>query len=219
MLIVSDLHKGYQNEPVLNGLSFTVPPAGILGVYGSNGAGKTTLLHVLASILSPDSGSVTLLGIELAPGQLRRYRSLIGFVPQNIALSPRLTVRQNLDFWAAIRGFGSQERVRRVAEAAEMANVQAFMNKPVGRCSGGMARRANLAAGIIGTPPLILLDEPTAGLDEENRELVLQTVRTLRQKGCMVVMVNHYRQELAGLCDQVILLKNGKAGYTNGQTE
>jgi ABC-2 type transport system ATP-binding protein len=214
MLVVTDLYKAYRKEPVLSGLSFVVPPANILGIYGSNGAGKTTLLHVLATILPPDSGKISLMGVSY--DQQRQYRGMIGFVPQNIALSPRLSVRQNLDFWASIRGYKGKDRVHCVGEAAELANVTSFMNKAVGRCSGGMARRANLAAGIIGTPPLILLDEPTAGLDEENRTLVLRTVQTLRQKGCMVVMVNHYRQELAGICDQIILLKDGKAEKADG---
>ncbi|MDW7658640.1 MAG: ABC transporter ATP-binding protein [Bacillota bacterium] len=216
MLVVKDLYKAYKNEPVLNGVSFIVPKADILGIYGSNGAGKTTLLHVLAAILPPDSGTVSLMGVDY--DQQRQYRSMIGFVPQNIALSPRLSVRQNLDFWASIRGFKGKERRLCVEEAAELANVTAFMNKSVGRCSGGMARRANLAAGIIGTPPLILLDEPTAGLDEENRALVLRTVQTLRYKGCMVVMVNHYRQELAGICNQIILLRNGQAEKVDDPT-
>ena len=208
MLQVTGLHKSFKREPVLRGISFVMPPASVLGIWGSNGAGKTTLLHILAAILPPDRGTVTLNGVR--PEQ-SAYRRQIGLVPQQVALSPRLTVRQNLDFWASIRGFQGAERRKFVDEAAEMSNITTFLGKTVGRCSSGMARRVNLAAGIIGRPPLILLDEPTAGIDEENRRLILQAVTRLKQSGCLVLMVNHYHQELAGVCDQVMLLQDGCA--------
>ncbi len=207
MLIVENLHKAYKREPVLRGVSFTVQPAHVLGICGSNGAGKTTLISIIASILPPDQGSLSLMGIPIA--QTGSYRAQIGYVPQNIALSPRLTVQQNLDFWAAIRGYKGQAMKDRVEEAAIQANVTAFLKKPLGRCSGGMARRANLAAGLIGRPHLILLDEPTAGIDEENRDLIMSTILTLKQSGCIILMVNHYYQELAMVCDRIITLKKG----------
>ena len=195
MLIAENLTKAYKREPVLRGVSFSVRPGSVLGICGSNGAGKTTLIHVIASILPADSGTITLMGIPVS--QARDYRSRIGFVPQNIALSPNLTVRQNLSFWASMRGMNGRQAKEAVRDAAEMANISSFMNKAVGRCSGGMARRANLAAGLIGRPDLILLDEPTAGIDEENRDLILKTILSLRQQGSMILMVNHYYQELS----------------------
>jgi ABC-2 type transport system ATP-binding protein len=207
MLIADNLWKSYKREPVLRGVSFTVQPSNVLGVCGSNGAGKTTLISLVASILPPDQGSLSLMGIPL--GQIREYRQLIGYVPQNIALSPRLSVRQNLAFWAAIKGYHGQALQAVVEEAAAQANVSGFLNKQVGRCSGGMARRANLAAGLIGQPRLILLDEPTAGIDEDNRNLILGTIEGLKKKGCIILMVNHYYNELAEVCDRIITLKNG----------
>jgi len=208
MLIAENLWKSYKREPVLHGVSFAVQPSSVLGVCGSNGAGKTTLISVVASILPPDQGSLTLMGIPLS--QTAEYRRLIGYVPQNIALSPRLSVQQNLVFWAGIRGLRGHALQEAVDEAAVMANVTAFLKKPVGCCSGGMARRANLAAGLIGGPRLILLDEPTAGIDEENRDLILGTIRQLRDRGCIILMVNHYFSELAVVCDRIITLKNGQ---------
>jgi ABC-2 type transport system ATP-binding protein len=207
MLIADNLWKSYKREPVLRGVSFTVQPSNVLGVCGSNGAGKTTLISLVASILPPDQGSISLMGIPL--GQIREYRQLIGYVPQNIALSPRLSVRQNLEFWAAIKGYHGKALQAVVEEAAIQSNVSGFLNKPVGRCSGGMARRANLAAGLIGQPRLVLLDEPTAGIDEDNRNLILGTIDGLKKKGCIVLMVNHYYNELAEVCDRIITLKNG----------
>ncbi len=208
MLAAENIWKSYKGEPVLRGVSFAVQPGSVLGVCGSNGAGKTTLISVVASILPPDQGSLILMGIPLT--QTAAYRSQIGYVPQNIALSPRLTVLQNLTFWAGIRGLRGAALNRAVEEAAVMANVSAFLKKPVGCCSGGMARRANLAAGLIGDPHLVLLDEPTAGIDEENRDLILGTIRQLRDKGRIILMVNHYYQELAIVCDRIITLKNGQ---------
>lgn len=207
MLIAENLWKAYKREPVLRGVSFVVQPASILGVCGGNGAGKTTLISLVASILPPDQGSLTLMGVPLS--KTREYRQMIGYVPQNIALSPRLSVRQNLDFWAAIKGYQGRELKSQVEEAAIQANVTDFLNKPVSRCSGGMARRANLAAGLIGQPRLVLLDEPTAGIDEDNRDLILSTINDLKAKGCIVLMVNHYHNELAVVCDRIITLQNG----------
>lgn len=207
MLIAENLWKSYKREPVLRGVSFVVQPASILGVCGGNGAGKTTLISLVASILPPDQGSLSLMGVPLS--KTREYRQMIGYVPQNIALSPRLSVRQNLDFWAAIKGYQGHELKQQVEEAAVQANVTDFLSKAVGRCSGGMARRANMAAGLIGQPRLVLLDEPTAGIDEDNRDLILGTISGLKNKGCIVLMVNHYHNELAEVCDRIITLKNG----------
>jgi ABC-2 type transport system ATP-binding protein len=207
MLSVNGLYKSYQKEPVLNGISFQVLPGSILGICGSNGAGKTTLINIIASIFPPDQGSISLMGIPIA--RASDYRRLIGYVPQNIALSDRLTVSQNLAFWASIQGLKGTGLKQAVEWAAVSANVTGFMNKSLGRCSGGMARRVNLAAGIIGNPQLILLDEPTAGIDEENRDIILQTIRGLREAGRMTLMVNHYENELSAVCDRIITLRNG----------
>ncbi|MDD3931047.1 MAG: ABC transporter ATP-binding protein [Clostridiaceae bacterium] len=207
MLVVDNVHKAYQKEPVLNGVSFTCSPSQIVGICGSNGAGKTTLIHILASILPADQGSVSLCQIPIT--QPVQYRSMIGFVPQQVALSPQLTVRQNLHFWAAIKGFTGTKRREAVDSAAEMSHVTSFLQKKVARCSGGMARRVNLAAGLIGLPRLLLLDEPTAGIDEENRDAILKTILSLKDHNCTVLMVNHYYQELASVCDRIITLKDG----------
>lgn len=207
MLDVSQVHKAYKREQVLRGVSFQVQPGRILGVCGSNGAGKTTLINIVASILPADQGQITLMDTPIE--HKADYRRSIGYIPQNIALSPHLTVYQNLEFWAAVRGLRGPALRSAIETAAVQANVVAFLKKPVGRCSGGMARRANLAAGIIGNPRLILLDEPTAGIDEENRDYILQTLRSLRDQGSIVLMVNHYFNELAAVCDRIITLKNG----------
>lgn len=207
MLKVDDIYKSYGREPVLCGVSFLVSPGQILGICGANGSGKTTLINIIASILPADKGSISLMDISVE--QTRSYRSLIGYVPQSIALSPRLTVRQNLEFWASIRGCKGKELRDEVNMAAELANIGDFMKKQVGRCSGGMARRANLAAGLVGRPQLLLLDEPTAGIDEENRDLVLRSMETLRSRGCLILMVSHYKEELALICERIITLKDG----------
>jgi ABC-2 type transport system ATP-binding protein len=207
MLIAENLWKAYKREPVLCGVSFTVQPSSVLGICGGNGSGKTTLISLVASILPSDRGTLSLMGVPL--GQKNEYRRMIGYVPQNVALSPRLTVEQNLVFWASMKGFSGKDLQRAVEEAASRANVTAFMKKAVGRCSGGMARRANLAAGLIGNPQLILLDEPTAGIDEANRDLILESVVDLKASGRIVLIVNHYVGEMAMVCDRIITLKDG----------
>ena len=214
-LAVRDLFKSYGREGVLRGVSFSLFPGSALGICGSNGAGKTTLLHLLASILKPDAGTITLFGIPA--GRSRAYRQKIGFVPQEIALSPRLSVRQNLEFWASANGLKGKAKDAAVDEAIHLTNIASFLDKRVSRCSGGMARRANLAAGLVGRPSLILLDEPTAGIDEENRDAILHSVSGLKNEGRMVIMVNHYRLELENICDTIITLKEGHL-LKNGQS-
>ena len=207
MLLVKDIWKAYRQEQVLKGIHFQAVCGEIVGICGANGAGKTTLLSLIASILKPDKGEISLMNISAA--DTSAYRKLIGYVPQTIALSPRLTVRQNLDFWASMAGYSGQARKDRVSWAAAMAKTEQFMNKPVGRCSGGMARRANLAAGLTGRPRLVLLDEPTAGIDTENRDLILDSIHSLKQRDCLVLMVNHYAGELERICDRIITLEDG----------
>jgi ABC-2 type transport system ATP-binding protein len=211
MLEVQDIHKAYKQETVLAGVSFTVDPATILGISGSNGTGKTTLINIIASVLQPDSGQVRLQGVSIEKAPV--YRTMIGYVPQSIALSNRLSVYRNLEFWGAVRGLKGPDLKLAIEEAAYRCNVADFLKKPVGQCSGGMARRANLAAGIIGNPYLILLDEPTAGIDEQNRDLILQSISDLRASGRIILMVNHYASEMASICDRLITLKDGRIEY------
>lgn len=217
MLKVAGLYKSYGRESVLRGISFTAAPGQIIGVCGANGSGKTTLVNIIASIIPPDKGDVELMGVPLT--RKKRYREMIGYVPQSIALSPRLTVRQNLEFWASIRGFRGRDLEEAVNSAADLANIQAFMNKRLGRCSGGMAHRANLAAGLVGNPQLLLLDEPTAGIDEENRDLILHSLEILRTQNRIILMVSHYQEELVLICEKIITIKNGqiqeKAAYAD----
>lgn len=207
MLLVKDIWKAYRKEQVLKGIHFQAVCGEIVGICGANGAGKTTLLSLIASILKPDKGEISLMNISVS--DTKAYRRLIGYVPQTIALSPRLTVRQNLDFWASMAGYSGQARKDMVSWAAAMAKTEHFMNKPVGRCSGGMARRANLAAGLTGRPRLVLLDEPTAGIDAENRDIILDSIHSLKQRDCLVLMVNHYTDELERICDRIITLESG----------
>lgn len=207
MLSVRDIHMAYRREPVLAGVTFTAAPGTIVGICGSNGAGKTTLISVLASIVPPDQGEISLMGVPL--NRPAEYRRMVGFVPQNIALAERLTVRQNLAFWGSLQGLKGPALKQATDAAASLANVTSFLDKTIAKCSGGMARRANLAAGLIGAPKLVLLDEPTAGLDEENRDLVLRAIQSLRSQGRIVLLVNHYASELALVCDRILTLRDG----------
>lgn len=207
MLVVEGLERAYKREPVLRGVSFRVAPSSVLGICGGNGAGKTTLITILASVLRPDAGSASLFGVPL--GASAAWRRMVGYVPQGIALASRLTVRQNLDFWGSIQGLKGEGLHAAVQEAAALSGTLEFMDKRVARLSGGMARRANLAAGIIGNPRLALLDEPTAGIDEETRDVILQAVQSLKDRGAIVLMVNHYAQEMEAVCDRIITLRDG----------
>ena len=206
-LVIERLSKSYGREQVLKNVSLTLAPGSALGVCGGNGTGKTTLLQLIASILKPDEGRIMLNGV--AAGRGAKYREMIGFVPQDIALSQRLSVRHNLDFWASVNGLSGQALKQSVDRVTALTNIGNFLDKRVSACSGGMQRRVNLAAGLVGNPLLILLDEPTAGIDEENRDPILEAILSLKQDGKMVMMVNHYHQELSAVCDRVVTLRDG----------
>ncbi len=208
MLVVDKICKAYRREKVLEGISFEAEPGTILGICGSNGAGKTTLLKIIASVLPADSGSIYL--NEKSVKEVTAYRSQIGYVPQTIALSERLSVYQNLAFWASIRGLKGQALKQEINRVATSFQVDGFLKKRIGHCSGGMARRVNLAAGLLGNPHLVLLDEPISGIDEENRLLILDAIRALKNQQCIVLMVSHYANELSRICDRVLSLHEGK---------
>lgn len=207
MLIVENIYKSYKKEAVLSGISFNVDAGNIIGISGANGAGKTTLINIIASVLEPDHGEISLNDVSIR--ERSAYRHQIGYVPQSIALSSRLSVYRNLEFWGAVRGLRGADLKLAIESAAEQSNINDFLKKPVGQCSGGMARRVNLAAGIIGNPYLILLDEPTAGIDEINRDIIIDSIRTLRESGRIILMVNHYADEMKNLCDRIIQIKAG----------
>lgn len=200
-ITIENIEKHYGPEQVLGPLSLSVEGGEIVGIVGANGAGKSTLLRILAGAEKPDGGSVHFENIG---------KDEIGYVPQELALYESLTGRRNLNYWAAAAGVYFKRRRIRVRYLLELVNLSDKADKPVSTYSGGMKRRLNLACALIGGVKLLLLDEPTVGADAASVELMLDAIKALAEKGCAVLLVSHYKDEINRLCTRTVELRKGR---------
>lgn len=209
MLQVQNLAKTYGEIRAVDGVSFTVDAGRIFGLLGPNGAGKTTTIAMIAGLVPPAAGSVRVDGLDLKtrPAEVKRR---LGVVPQEIALYEDLTARENLDFWGGIYGLRGKALAARRDELLTLVGLADRAREPVRNFSGGMKRRLNLALGLVHKPKLILLDEPTVGIDPQARINVLDVVRGLTRDGAAVLYTTHYLEEAEGLCDELAIMDHGK---------
>jgi ABC-2 type transport system ATP-binding protein len=208
-LRVDGLSKRYGTTEAVAGVSFDVRHGEVFGLLGLNGAGKTTLISMLATERRPSSGDATLMGRSIRNDRAA-VRQMIGVAPQEIALYPNLTAAENLRFFARIYGVARSELKSRVEELLSFVGLLDRRDDRVGTYSGGMKRRLNLATALVHRPQLILLDEPTAGVDPHSREQILEIVRRLRDDGNAVLYTTHYMEEAERLCDRIAILNEGK---------
>jgi ABC-2 type transport system ATP-binding protein len=208
-LRVVGLSKQYGATTAVSGLNFEIREGEIFGLLGPNGAGKTSTIAMLATQRRPSDGDATLFG-HSARKEPYQVRQMIGFAPQEISLYPELTAAENLQFFGRIYGMNRAELGPRVEELLSMVGLYLHGDKRVGTFSGGMKRRLNLAVSIVHRPKLILLDEPTAGVDPESREQILNIIGGLRDNGCAILYTTHYMEEAERLCDRVGILSEGR---------
>ncbi len=203
ILVLKDIRAMYEKgKPVLDGVSLALREGEILGIRGENGAGKTTLLGIMAGIILPSSGTR-----EVSP----ELDGKITMVPQEIALYPALTGRQNLEFWAEIYGVRGREKADRIKALLARTKLEDKGNKKVETYSGGMKRRLNLAAALVIRPELLLLDEPTVGMDAGSVQELYSWLRELRDEGTSIVLISHDSGEAESICDRIVRLQDGKA--------
>ncbi len=208
---VRDLVKVYPGGTrALTGLSCAAPPGRVLGLLGPNGAGKTTAIAILCGLLRPTSGAVTICGAD-AVHRPRAARRHLGLVPQELALYPNLTGRENLTYFGRIYGLRGPELSERVDACLAAMGLAEHADKRIDRYSGGMKRRANLAAGMLHRPKVLLLDEPTVGIDAQSRNMILEHLRELRGAGATLIYTTHYMEEAQALCDEVVIVDHGRA--------
>jgi ABC-2 type transport system ATP-binding protein len=208
LVAVEGLTKSYGARVALAGIDFTIGPGEIVGLLGPNGAGKSTTLSIIATLLQADAGTVTVAGHPL-PGAARAVRRVLGLVPQRVALYPTLTARENLRFFARMQGLSAAAAAAATTEALALVALESRAGEPVAHFSGGMRRRLNLACGILHHPRVILLDEPTVGVDPQSRERIVDAVETLARDGAAVLYNTHYMDEAERLCARVVLLDAG----------
>ncbi|MFN4064294.1 MAG: ABC transporter ATP-binding protein [Parazoarcus communis] len=211
MICIDKLVYRYRsaNRPALDGVSLQIAPGSLFGLLGPNGAGKTTLISLLSGLLSPHHGSIRIRDTALTDFR-RTYPNAIALVPQDHAFYPMLTVAENLAFFAGVQGLDRRAQASRSAAAIEFARLEGVTRQLAGELSGGLRRRLNLAIGLLADPDILLLDEPTVGVDPQSRHFLLDAIRTLAKHGKTIIYTSHYMEEVEALCDDIAIIDHGR---------
>jgi ABC-2 type transport system ATP-binding protein len=209
VLWCKDLRKRFKERLAVDGVGFEVAPGETYGLLGPNGAGKTTTISMICGLLRRDGGEVTVAGASLDrdPG---RVKAAIGYVPQDVALYPDLSGLENLRFWGRMYGLAGRDLAERVEATLEVVGLTERAGDKVADYSGGMQRRLNIAAGMLHRPRLLVLDEPTVGVDPQSRNAILGNVEALGGQGIGVLYTTHYMEEAERLCDRVGIIDQGQ---------
>ncbi|MCS7030941.1 MAG: ABC transporter ATP-binding protein [Gloeomargarita sp. SKYG116] len=208
LIDIHNIHKSYGAVQALRGVSFTVPAGEIFGLLGPNGAGKTTLIRCLCTLSRPDQGEIYVAGLSVAEYP-RQVRQKLGYVAQELALDKVLTGRELLQLHADIYHLPPSVARQRIAEVTELLGLQDWLDRRTGGYSGGMKKRLDLAMALLHQPEVLVLDEPTVGLDIESRTVVWDFLRTVRRQGTTVFLTSHYLEEVDALADRVAILDQG----------
>jgi len=209
MIEVENLRRVYGSVVAVDGLSFTARKGEIFGLLGPNGAGKTTTIGCISGLLHPTGGRVKVMGCDMSADG-RAARRHLGVVPQEIALYGDLSAAENLMYWGGAQNLHGRLLRERVREALELTGLADRAVEPSARFSGGMKRRLNFACGIVHRPAVLLLDEPTAGVDPQSRVRLLEIIRGLARGGACVLYTTHYMEEAEALCDRIAILDRGR---------
>jgi ABC-2 type transport system ATP-binding protein len=209
LLHVDQISKAFGAIRAVDNVSFEVREGEIYGLLGPNGAGKTTTISVISGLLTPDSGQVAVAGRPFR-GDPQQAKRIMGVVPQDLALYEELTARENLMFWGRLAGLGGKAAAARSGELLEALALTDRGNDAVKTFSGGMKRRINLGCALLHRPKLLLLDEPTVGIDPQARLKILEFIRELRGAGTAVLYTTHYLEEAETLCDRIGIMDHGR---------
>ena len=209
IVVVTDLVKRFGENAAVDGVSFSIAEGEIFGLLGPNGAGKTTAISMISCLIEATSGEIVVDGasVKRDPAAVKRE---LGVVPQDIALYPTLTALENLKFWGRMYGLSGKLLEERLEEALVLAGLADRAKERIEKYSGGMKRRVNIAAGILHHPRVMLMDEPTVGIDPQSRNHILETVKELNRRGMTVVYTSHYMEEVEFLCDRVGIIDHGR---------
>ena len=208
LIELRQLHKSYGTVTALRGLSLSVPEGCLFGLLGPNGAGKTTAIRILATLLSPDRGEVLVDGLD-AIRHPRAVRRILGYVAQEVAIDKILTGRELLQLQGDLYHLMRDERDRRIADLINRLGMAAWIDRRCGTYSGGMRRRLDLAAGLLHRPKLLVLDEPTVGLDIESRAAIWELLNQLVSEGTSVLLSSHYLEEIEALASRMAIIDSG----------
>ena len=209
VLAVEGIVKSFGEIHAVKGVGFHIDPGETYGLLGPNGAGKTTSISMIAGLLEPDAGSVTVAGEPLTTRTTRPKRN-VGLVPQELAIYPDLTARENLRFFGRLYDLTADRLTKRIDHTLDVVGLADRADDPAKEYSGGMKRRLNIAIGLLHEPALLILDEPTVGVDPQSRNAILESVEHLSSAGMAVLYTTHYMEEAERLCDRVGIIDDGE---------
>ncbi|HSL93121.1 MAG TPA: ABC transporter ATP-binding protein [Bacillota bacterium] len=208
MIKVNNVSKSYGSLRAVDALNLTIGSGAAFGLLGPNGAGKSTTISMLSGLFPPDEGSISIGGHDLWQEPMSARR-LMGIVPQDVALYPALSALENVAFFGRLHGLRGTELRKRCQEVLELVGLWDRAKEPVKSYSGGMKRRVNIAAGLVHSPQLLLLDEPTVGVDPQSRRAILDVIKELNSNGMTVLYTSHYMEEVAELCSYIAVMDKG----------
>jgi ABC-2 type transport system ATP-binding protein len=218
MIRVEALHKNYGSLRAVDGISFEVAEGELFGFLGPNGAGKTTTLSMISGLLKPDQGQVSVNDIDVwrSPKEAKR---ILGLVPQDLALYEPLTARENIMFWGSLYHVPKAQLKISMDLWLDRVGLSDRAREPVSKFSGGMKRRLNLAIGLVHNPKVVLLDEPTVGIDPQARNNILDIIRDIAREGTTILFTTHHLEEAESLCDRIAIMDHGTILQTGSVTE
>lgn len=209
---ISDLFMVYNRKVhALNNINIEIRE-GVFGLLGQNGAGKTTLMRILATLLKPTGGNVSLYGVDLCEKNYKIIKGMIGYLPQELGLYPNLTVYELLDYMGMLNELPKNVRIERIDVLLEQTNLPLHMNKKIKQLSGGMKRRVGLIQAMLNSPKILIVDEPTTGLDPEERIRVRNLLCTFAKERT-VILSTHIVEDVASMCDNICILNKGRLNY------
>ncbi len=208
---INDLTKTYKGKkhPTLNGLNLNIPFGSLFGLLAPNGAGKTTTIGAICGLRKFETGSIYVNGLSVKKN-LNQIKSVIGLVPQDIALFPSLTAGENLRIIGGIYGIATPVLKKRIDDLLDLFDLNGSRNNIISNYSGGMKRRINLIAAMLHEPKVLILDEPTVGVDAQSRKLILDKLKEINRTGTTILFISHYLEEAEEICDQVAFIDNGR---------
>lgn len=208
ILEVKDLKKYYKENKAVNGLTFNLYKGEILGFLGPNGAGKSTTINILSTILKHDEGEIKFFGTDINKNK-KWIKSQLGIVPQELAIFEEISAYKNVEFFTSLYGLSGKNLRNAVLEALKMVGLDDKKDSKPMTFSGGMKRRLNIACAIAHKPKILILDEPTVGIDPQSRNHILESIRKLRENGTTIIYTTHYMEEVEEIADRIVIMDKG----------
>ncbi|TCK87919.1 ABC-2 type transport system ATP-binding protein [Natranaerovirga hydrolytica] len=209
LLKVEAIKKQFKEIKAVDGISFHVQEGEVLGLLGPNGAGKSTTISMISTLLRPDAGDIYYRGKSIVKSP-KGIKNELGFIPQEIALYPTLSGMENLQFWGKAYGLRGKELKERIQKVSQIIGIDKRLKDKVEKYSGGMKRRLNIGVALLHQPKIVIMDEPTVGIDPQSRKHILETVKALNKQGMTVIYTSHYMEEVEYLCSRICIMDYGK---------